>query len=81
MGQLPEQVQANLATLQRLQLEQQSVVGRPAQGPGRACCSSRAATPTPAAAAPGLAPPTRSLEIAARRSRSCARATPTSTPT
>jgi polysaccharide chain length determinant protein (PEP-CTERM system associated) len=60
MGQLPEQVQANLATLQRLQLEQQSVADglRKAQD---ALLLLESASPSSGVALPGATPPPDSL--------------------
>jgi polysaccharide chain length determinant protein (PEP-CTERM system associated) len=62
MGQLPEQVEANLATLQRLQLEQQSVAGglRQASDTLRALESD---DPLAAAAVSGGAAPVDSLSV------------------
>ena len=81
MGQLPEQVQANLATLQRLQLEQQSIVdslrkATDAHAPARERRRGRRRRrrrQVPAAR--------RAARRCGRSSRSCARATPTGTPT
>ena len=80
MGQLPEQVQANLATLQRLQGEQQSVADGLRKAQDAMMLLENRRRRRPPRPRRGPAPPTRSSRCA-RRSRSCARATPTSTPT
>jgi polysaccharide chain length determinant protein (PEP-CTERM system associated) len=62
MGQLPEQVQANLATLQRLQLEQQTIVDSLRKATD-AQLLLESGGPAAATAAAGGSPPTDSLAV------------------
>ena len=83
MGTLPEQVNSNLATLQRLQMEHQTVADNLRQATDTLLLLESGLTPTGAPAAaegPPPVPPTRS-RLCARSSSSDSPATPPSTPT